>query len=47
MKNKLDFFKKNGYLHLKDFLPKEEVTTVLKDAKGVFFKQFIKKTIYH
>ena len=43
MKNKLDFFKKNGFLHLKDFLPKEEVTTVLNDAKGVFFKQFIKK----
>jgi phytanoyl-CoA hydroxylase len=43
MKNKLGFYRKNGYLHLKDFLPKEEVATVLKDAKGVFFKQFIKK----
>ena len=43
MKNKLEFFKKNGYLHLIDFLPKEEVTTILNDAKGIFFKQFINK----
>ena len=43
MKNKLEFFQKNGYLLLKNFLPKEEVATVLKDAKEVFFKQFIKK----
>jgi len=43
MINKLNFFKKNGYLHLEKFLPKEEVSLVLKEAKGVFFKQFIKK----
>ena len=43
MKNSVDFFRKNGYLHLEDFLPKEEVTLVLKDAKNIFFKQFLKQ----
>jgi phytanoyl-CoA hydroxylase len=43
MKINTDFFKKNGYLLLNDFLPKQEIELVLIDAKKVFLKQFIEK----
>jgi phytanoyl-CoA hydroxylase len=39
----LEFYKKNGYLFLKDFFQKEDIDRVLNDAKSVFFKQFIEK----
>lgn len=40
MKEQVDFFLKNGYLLLNNFLPKEEINAVLVDAKNVFFRQF-------
>jgi len=40
MENSLDFFLKNGFLHLEEFLPKNEVTKVLTDAKKIFLRQF-------
>lgn len=43
MDNDLEFYKKNGYLFLKDFFPKEDIKKVLDDAKGVFLRQFIEK----
>lgn len=43
MKKDISFFRKNGYLLLKDFLPKEDIKSVLFDAKNVFLKQFIEK----
>lgn len=43
MNNDIEFFKKNGYLILKNFFDKEEVETVLRDAKTVFLRQFIEK----
>ncbi len=43
MENSLDFYKKNGFLHIKDFLPKEDVAKVLSDAKSIFLRQFIAK----
>jgi phytanoyl-CoA hydroxylase len=39
----IDFFKKNGYLLLKNLFKKEEIETILKDAKNVFLRQFIQK----
>lgn len=43
MNNDLEFYKKNGYLYLKNFFSKEEIRKVLDDAKGVFLRQFIEK----
>ena len=43
MSNDLDFYKKNGYLFLKDFFSNEEIKKVLDDAKSVFLRQFIEK----
>lgn len=43
MLNDLEFYKKNGYLLLKEFFPKEEIKKILYDAKGIFLKQFIEK----
>ena len=43
MKESVAFFKKNGYLRLNNFLLKQDVETVLRDAKNVFLKQFIEK----
>lgn len=43
MSNDLEFYKKNGYLFLKDFFQKEDIKRVLDEAKGVFLKQFIEK----
>lgn len=43
MKERIDFFKKNGYLLLDNFLPKQDVEIVLRDAKNVFLRQFIEK----
>lgn len=43
MSNDLEFYKKNGYLFLKDFFSNEEIKKVLDDAKGVFLRQFIEK----
>ena len=43
MNNDIGFFKKNGYLILENFFDKEEVETVLRDAKTVFLRQFIEK----
>lgn len=43
MKERVVFFKKNGYLLLDNFLPKEVVEIVLRDAKNVFLRQFIEK----
>ena len=43
MKEQIEFFKRNGFLLLKDFLDKEAVLKVLNDAKKVFLKQFIQK----
>lgn len=43
MKERIDFFKKNGYLRLDNFLPKQDVKLVLRDAKNVFLRQFIEK----
>jgi len=42
-KEQLDFFKKNGYFLLEDFLPKDAVNTVLREAKTIFLRQFIEK----
>lgn len=41
MKEELDFFKKNGYFILKNFIDKEDVIEVLKDSKNIFLRQFI------
>lgn len=43
MNNDLEFYKKNGYLFLKDFFSKDDIKKVLDDAKGVFLRQFIEK----
>ena len=43
MSNDLEFYKKNGYLFLKDFFSNEEIKKVLDDAKSVFLRQFIEK----
>jgi phytanoyl-CoA hydroxylase len=43
MSNKKDYFKKNGYLLIKDFFSKDEIKKILDDAKGVFLRQFIEK----
>ena len=43
MNLEIEFYKKNGYLFLKDFFQKEVVASILKDAKNIFLKQFIKK----
>ena len=40
--NKL-FFQENGYMILKGFFSIEEINNLLKDAKNIFLKQFIKK----
>ena len=42
-KEQLDFFKKNGYFLLEDFLPKDAVNTVLREAKTIFLRQVIEK----
>ena len=34
------FFKKNGYVILKDFFPVEQIEDLKKDAKNIFLKQF-------
>lgn len=39
----LKFYKKNGYLHLKQVFQKNEIQTVLYDAKKIFHLQFIDK----
>lgn len=39
----VDFYNKNGYLLLKNFFRKEEITQVLKDARNVFLRQFRKR----
>jgi len=43
MNEQRKFFNENGYLLLKDFLPKEAVNAVLRDAKNIFLRQFIEK----
>lgn len=43
MQERIEFFKKNGYLLLENFLPKQDVGIVLRDAKNVFLRQFIEK----
>lgn len=43
MKVDLDFYKKNGYLILKDFLPKKDIERILVEAKCVFLRQFVEK----
>ncbi len=43
MNLEIEFYNKNGYLFLKDFLKKEAVDFILKDAKNVFLKQFVQK----
>ena len=43
MKVDLEFYKKNGYLILKDFLFKKDIERILVEAKGVFLRQFIEK----
>lgn len=43
MEERIDFFKKNGYLLLDNFFSKQDVNLVLKDAKNVFLRQFIEK----
>ncbi len=43
MKIDLEFYKKNGYLFLKEFFLKEDINRVLNDAKSVFLRQFIHK----
>jgi phytanoyl-CoA hydroxylase len=46
MENSLDFYKKNGFLHIENFLPKEDVAKVLSDAKNIFLRQFkVKKYV--
>lgn len=42
MKEHLKKFKENGYLILDNFFPKKDIEIVLKDAKNVFLRQFIK-----
>lgn len=39
----LEFYKKNGYLFLKDFFLKDDIKRVLDDAKNVFLRQFVEK----
>ena len=43
MNKDIEFYKKNGYLFLKDFFSKEDIKKVLDDAKKVFLRQFIEK----
>ncbi|MBF4507146.1 phytanoyl-CoA dioxygenase family protein [Flavobacterium sp. JLP] len=42
MKERLKEFKENGYLILDNFFSKQDIEVVLKDAKKVFLRQFIK-----
>jgi ectoine hydroxylase-related dioxygenase (phytanoyl-CoA dioxygenase family) len=43
MKEDVIFFKENGYLILNNFLPKQDIEIVLRDAKNVFLRQFVEK----
>jgi hypothetical protein len=43
MQEQIEFFLENGYLFLKGFFKKEEINSVLIDAKNVFFRQFLAK----
>lgn len=43
MKTQIENYKKNGYLHLKGFLNKEQVENILIDAKNIFLRQFNQK----
>jgi hypothetical protein len=43
MNDNLEFYKKNGYLFLKDFFSKDDIKKVMDDAKGIFLRQFIEK----
>ena len=43
MNNDLEYYKKNGYLFLKDFFSKQDIKKVIDEAKGIFLRQFIEK----
>ena len=43
MSNQMEFYAKNGYILLKNFFQMYEVETILRDAKNIFFRQFVEK----
>jgi ectoine hydroxylase-related dioxygenase (phytanoyl-CoA dioxygenase family) len=43
MSNQMEFYTKNGYILCKNFFQMREVETILRDAKNIFFRQFVEK----
>ena len=41
MKVDIDQYRKNGFIHLRNFFSKEEVSKIYDEAKIVFYKQFV------
>jgi ectoine hydroxylase-related dioxygenase (phytanoyl-CoA dioxygenase family) len=39
----MSFYKKNGYLLLRNFFPPDTITVILQEAKTIFLKQFYQK----
>lgn len=38
----IDLYNKDGFVHLKDFFNKDEISKILNEAKTVFYNQFVR-----